>query len=101
MYQHYIIYLHHKHDCILGHTDNADKIPVFLDMSTSTINDETKASKSVLVNTKGHEKLEITVMPSVSADGKELIPYVILKRKILPNEKCSLWNSQKNSQSNG
>jgi len=59
-------------------------------MPTSTTTDGTKASKSVLVNTTGHEKLDITVMPSVSADGKELIPYVILKRKILPNEKCSL-----------
>jgi hypothetical protein len=54
-------------------------------MPTSTTTDETKASKSVLVNITGNEKLEITVMPSVSADGKELIPYVILKRKILPN----------------
>jgi hypothetical protein len=40
-------------------------------MPTSTTTDETKASNSVLVNTTGHEKLEITVMPSVSADGKE------------------------------
>jgi hypothetical protein len=101
VYQHYIIYLHHKHDCILGQTNNAERIPVFLDMPTSTITDETKASKSVTVNTTGHEKLEITVLPSVSADGKELISCVILKRKILPYEKCSLWNLKKNSQPNG
>lgn len=70
-------------------------------MPTSTTTDETKASKSVLANTTGHEKLEITVMSSVSADGKGLMPYLTLKRKILPNEICSLWNLQKNSQPNG
>jgi hypothetical protein len=85
VYQHYIIYLHHKHDCILGQTNYADKIPVFLGIPTSTTTDETKGSKSVLVNTPVHEKMEITVMPSISADGKELIPYVTLKRRILPN----------------
>jgi len=64
-------------------------------MPTSTTIDETKAPKSVPVNTTGHEKLEIAVMPSVSADGKGLMPYIIPKRKILPNEKHSLWNLQR------
>jgi hypothetical protein len=39
------------------------------------------------VKTTGHEKLRITVMLSVLADGRKLTPFVILKRKNLPKEK--------------
>jgi hypothetical protein len=65
---------------------NADETPVFFDMLANTTGD-TKGCKSVLVKTTGHEKLRITVMLSVLADGKKLTPFVILRRKNLPKEK--------------
>jgi hypothetical protein len=65
---------------------NADETPVFFDMPANTTLD-TKGSKSVLVKTTGHEKLKITVMLSVLADGRKLTPFVILRRKNLPKEK--------------
>jgi hypothetical protein len=55
-------------------------------MPTNTTVD-TKGSKSVLVRTTGCEKLRITVMLSLLADGRKLTPLVILKRKNLPKEK--------------
>jgi hypothetical protein len=68
---------------------NADETPVFFDMSANTTVD-TKGSKSVLVKTTGFEKLRITVMLSVLADGRKLTPFVILKRKKLPKEKLPI-----------
>jgi hypothetical protein len=65
---------------------NADETPVFFDMLANTTVD-IKGSKSVLVKTTGHEKLRITVMLSVLADGRKLTPFVILKTKNLPKEK--------------
>jgi hypothetical protein len=65
---------------------NADETPVFFDMPANTTVDR-KGSKSVLVKTTGHEKLRITVMLSVLADGKKLTLFVILRRKNLPKEK--------------
>jgi hypothetical protein len=41
----------------------------------------------VLFKRKGHEELRMTVMLSVLADGKKLIPFVILERKDLTKEK--------------
>jgi hypothetical protein len=84
-YQRHIINLCQKHDYLLGQIGNADEIPVFFDMPANTTVD-TKFSKSVLVKTTGHEKLRITMMLSVLADGRKLIPFVILKRKNLPKE---------------
>jgi hypothetical protein len=65
---------------------NADETPVFFDMPANTTVDA-KGSKSVLVKTTGHEKLIVTVMFSVLADGRKLTPFVILRRKNLPKEK--------------
>jgi hypothetical protein len=65
---------------------NADGTPVFFDMPANTTVD-TNGSKSVLVKTTGHEKLRITMMLSVLADGRKLTPFVILRRKNLPKEK--------------
>jgi hypothetical protein len=41
---------------------------------------DAKGSKSVLVKTKGHETLRITVILSVPVDGRKLT-FIILKRK--------------------
>jgi hypothetical protein len=67
---------------------NADETPIFFNMPANTTVD-TKGSKSVLDKTKGHEKLRITVMLSVLADGRKLTPFVILNRKNLSKEKLS------------
>ena len=40
----------------------------------------------VIVRSKGNEKSNITVELGVSANGRRLPPYVILKRKIAPKE---------------
>jgi hypothetical protein len=85
-YQRHIINLCQKHDYLLRQMGNADKTPVFFDMPANTTVD-TKGSKSVLVKTTGHEKLRITVILSVLADGRKLTPFVILRRKNLPKEK--------------
>jgi hypothetical protein len=85
-YQCHIIKLRRKHDYLLGQMGNADETPMFFDMPANTTVD-TKGSKSVLVKTTGHEKLRITVMLSVLADGRKLTPFVILRRKNLPKEK--------------
>jgi hypothetical protein len=47
--------------------------------------DDTGA-KSVAVKTSGHEKMRVTVMSAVLADGSKLPPYVILNRKNTPKE---------------
>jgi hypothetical protein len=65
---------------------NTDETPVFFYMPANTTVD-TKGSNSVPVKTTGHEKLRITVMLSVPADGRKLTPFVILERKNLPKEK--------------
>jgi hypothetical protein len=84
-YQRHIINLRRKHDYLLGQMGKANETPVFFDMVANTTVD-TKGSKSVLVKTTGHEKLRITVMLSVLADGRKPTPFVILKRKNLPKE---------------
>jgi hypothetical protein len=53
--------------------------------STTTV--DIIGSKSVLVKTTGHEKIIITVMLLVLADGRKLTPLVILKGMNLPKDK--------------
>jgi hypothetical protein len=50
----------------LGKIEKADETPFFLDAKTAVY---AQGSKSVLVKTTRHEKLRITVVPSVLADG--------------------------------
>ncbi|KFV07007.1 Pogo transposable element with KRAB domain, partial [Tauraco erythrolophus] len=67
-FQQYVIGLHKGHDYLLSQMENAD---------------ETPAQKSVIIKTLGNEKMCITVMLAVLADGIKLPPYVILKRKTM------------------
>jgi hypothetical protein len=83
-YKRHIINLRRKHDYLLGQMGNTEATPVFFDMPANTTVD-IKGSKSVL-DTTGHEKLRITAMVSVLADGRKLTPFVILRRKNLPKE---------------
>lgn len=55
-----------KHYYLLGKIEKADETPFFLDAKTAVY---AQGSKSVLVKTTRHEKLRITVVPSVLADG--------------------------------
>jgi hypothetical protein len=89
-YQHHVINLHRKHDYLLGQMDNADETPVFFYMQANTTVD-TKGSKSVLVKTTGHEKLRITVMLSVLADGRKLT-ICYSEEKESSKRKTSYWN---------
>ncbi|KFP45913.1 Pogo transposable element with KRAB domain, partial [Chlamydotis macqueenii] len=66
--QQYVIGLHKGHDNLLSQMGNADEAP---------------AQKSVTIKTLGNEKMCITVMLAVLADGIKLPPYVILKRKTM------------------
>jgi hypothetical protein len=50
---------------------------------------DTKGSKLVLIKTTGYEELRIIGMLSVLADGRKLMPFVILKGKDLQKEKLS------------
>jgi hypothetical protein len=60
---------------------NTDETPVFFHVPADTTVD-TKGSKSVLVKTTGHEKLRITVMLSVLADGRKPTPFVVLTERV-------------------
>jgi hypothetical protein len=79
-YQRNIINLHQKHDYLSGQMGNAHETPVFFDMPANTTV-HTKGSKSVLVKTKGHEKLGKTVMLSFLADGRKLRSFFILEKE--------------------
>lgn len=47
---------------------------------------ELKGKKSVAVRTTGAERQRCTVMLWVTADERKLPPYVVFKRKRIPNE---------------
>jgi hypothetical protein len=46
--------------------------------------------KSVAIKTSGYEKVCVTVMLAVLADGSKLPPCVFLNRKTMPKEQLSL-----------
>ena len=82
-YQRYVINLRKTHNYPLEQIGNADETAVYFDMPTKvTVN--AKGAKSVLVKTTGSEKMRVTVMLCALADGRKLPPFVILKRKNLP-----------------
>ena len=64
---------------------NADQTPVFFDMP-SNVTVGRNSAKSVIVKSTGNKKSCITVMLGVTANRRKLPPYVILKRKMLPQE---------------
>jgi hypothetical protein len=64
---------------------NANETPVFVDMPANTSVIRT-GDKSVPIQSTGNEKLRISVMLAVLADGGNLPPFIILKRKTLPKE---------------
>ena len=59
---------------------NMDKTPMYFDM-TSNKTVERKGAKTVSVRTTGAEKRHLTVVLTVTADGKMLPPMIIFKGK--------------------
>jgi hypothetical protein len=85
-FQWHVIKLRKQHSYMLGHTGNANQMPIYFDMlSNITINE--KGKKTILIRGTGNEKVRITVMLRVLVDGYKLPPYVILWRKTMPKEK--------------
>jgi hypothetical protein len=58
---------------------------VFFDVLTDSKSDA-EGLKSVLNQRKGHEILRVTVILSVLADERKLLPFVVLRSKNLPKE---------------
>lgn len=82
-FQKYVIGLRRDHDYSFGQIGNADETPVFFDMpSAYTVNEV--GAREVRVKTTGYEKQRVTVMLCITADGRKLPPYIILKRKNMP-----------------
>lgn len=82
----YVIGLRKEHGYILSQIGNADQTRVWFDSPANcTVN--AKSQKSVLVRTTGAERQRCTVMLCITADGRKLPPYIIFKRKDVPNEK--------------
>jgi hypothetical protein len=84
-YQRHVINLRHQRQYCLSQMGNADEVAVFFDMPRNYTLSE-KGQKQVTVKTTGYEKLRVTVMLSVTADGNKLPPYIILNRKTMPKE---------------
>jgi hypothetical protein len=57
--------------------------PVYFEMPLNTTVHK-KGDKNITVRTGGNEKQWCTVMLCITADGRKLPPYIVLKRKILP-----------------
>lgn len=85
-FQRHVIALRKSHDYLCGQMGNGDETAVYFDMPSNTTVEE-KGAKSVIVRTTGNEKVRVTVMLAVLADGRKLPPFVILKRKTIPKEK--------------
>jgi hypothetical protein len=82
----FVIGLRKNHSYLLSQTGNADRTPLYFDMPTNTTI-EGKGEKSVIIRTGGYEKQRCTVTLSITADGRELPPYAIFKRKTVPKDR--------------
>ncbi|CAI7841137.1 unnamed protein product, partial [Closterium sp. NIES-53] len=72
------------HDYPLDLILNADQTPLFLEMPAERTL-EMKGARTVHVQSAGYEKERVTVMLAVTASGLKLPPYVVFKRKTIPN----------------
>jgi hypothetical protein len=79
----HVIGLWKANNYLLSQIRNADKTPVYFDMPSNHAVDDTGA-KFVLIKTLGSEKMQVTVMLMVLADGTKLPLYVILNQKTMP-----------------
>ena len=84
---HQFIIRHRQSNCYrIACIGNMDETPLTFDMpSSSTVNK--MGEKTVTIKTTGHEKSRFTVVLACMADGMQLKPMVIFKRKTLPKGK--------------
>ena len=74
-----------KKNCHPSQIEDAYKTSVYIDMLSSyTVDDN--GGKSVAIKTSGYEKMGVSVMLVVLADGTKLPPYEILNCKTMPKE---------------
>ena len=79
-----IIKARKKYAFDLSQIGNADQTPLTFDLPTETTITH-KGSSTVSIKTTGNEKNRFTVMLGCTADGGKLLPYVVFKRKTIPN----------------
>lgn len=82
-YQRSVLALRRLHDYQVGQMGNADETPICLEVP-SRVTVDNQGEKPVLVKTPGREKLKITAMLGVLADGRKLPPYIILRGTYIP-----------------
>lgn len=78
--------LRQEHDYDLSQIGNADQTPLWFDAPENTTTDF-RGATSVFVRTTDAERHRCTVMLCITADGRELLPYVVFRKKTLPKEK--------------
>jgi hypothetical protein len=82
----------------LSQISNADETAIFFNMPRNyTIN--FKGEKQVALKTTGCEKLHVTVMLRITANGNKLPPYIILNRQCQNKNFCKdvIFWAQKNA----
>lgn len=82
-YQRSVLALRRAHDYQVAQMGNADETPICLEVP-SRVTVDNQGEKPVLVKTPGREKLKITAMLGVLADGRKLPPYIILRGTYIP-----------------
>lgn len=82
-YQRSVLALRRAHDYQVAQMGNADETPICLEVP-SRVTVDNQGGKPVLVKTPGREKLKITAMLGVLADGRKLPPYIILRGTYIP-----------------
>ena len=81
-----------KNKYSLQQIGNMDETPMNFDMPPSrTVN--TAGEKSILIKTTGNEKNHFTVVLACLANGTKLKPKIMFKRKTMPKEDISSWNT--------
>ena len=75
---HYVINMRQRKDYELGKIGNMDETPVWIDMPIDYTRDM-KGSKTVSMDSTGHEKTRLNVCLGAMADGTKLLPLVLLK----------------------
>jgi hypothetical protein len=83
-----VIGLQNTNNYLLSQIGNAGETPVCFDMPSNYTVYDTDV-KSVLIKTSGNEKMLVTVMLTVLADGTKLL-HVILNQKTVPKEQLPI-----------
>jgi hypothetical protein len=93
----YVIILRRQHSNTASQIGNADQTPVYFEMPLDTTVRK-KGDKNVTVRTGGNEK-QLCMVMCITADGRKLPQYIMLKRKTLPkmNVKGVIIQAQESS----